>query len=140
MGKWAEQYKHQPPATATLSSTAVAPAAEDFILPVMTLRDKCKAPTESVPLQIFEPRYRLLMKLVNSSASRLFGVLLRKGDTEGGEMESGEPPAAAAVWRCIPCLCPPGGAALCLCPTVLPAVFQPELVASCLFTNHPPLP
>ena len=90
VGKWAEQYKCQQPASSSASTTtssAVAPA-EDFILPVMTLRDKCKAPTESVPLQIFEPRYRLLMKLVNSSASRLFGVLLRKGDKDGGELES----------------------------------------------------
>ena len=61
--------------------------APPFILPLMTL-SKCKLPTESVPLQIFEPRYRLMFKLVNQSASRRFGVVL--ADKSSGMMESGE--------------------------------------------------
>lgn len=51
----------------------------------MTL-SKAKLPTESVPLQIFEPRYRLMFKLVNQSACRRFGVVL--ADKGSGLMES----------------------------------------------------
>jgi hypothetical protein len=49
------------------------PPPQQFLLPLMTL-SKTKMPTESVPLQIFEPRYRLMFKLVNQSASRRCGA------------------------------------------------------------------
>jgi hypothetical protein len=97
MGKWAEQYRaQQRPGDAASCSGRGGEAAEqqsEFLLPLMTL-SKVKLPTESVPLQIFEPRYRLLFKLVNQSASRRFGVVL----ADGGSMESGAlPPARAFV-------------------------------------------
>ena len=74
------------------------PPQQQFLLPLMTL-SKAKMPTESVPLQIFEPRYRLMFKLVNSSASRRFGVVL--ADKNTGLMESGESALHKGVgeWR-----------------------------------------
>ena len=51
------------------SASGGPPPPQQFLLPLMTL-SKTKMPTESVPLQIFEPRYRLMFKLVNQSASR----------------------------------------------------------------------
>ncbi|KAL4448385.1 hypothetical protein ABPG75_005604 [Micractinium tetrahymenae] len=78
VGKWAEKYKDQ---AAAASGSEAAP----FLLPLMTL-SKAKVPTESVPLQIFEPRYRLMFKLVNQSKSRRFGVVL--ADKGSGLMES----------------------------------------------------
>lgn len=85
MPRWAEAYKEQRQGRPSSQEAAV--------LPVMTL-SKVKLPTESVPLQIFEPRYRLLFKLVNSSASRRFGVVL--ADKSSGMMESG---AWHGSWR-----------------------------------------
>ncbi|EFN56382.1 hypothetical protein CHLNCDRAFT_144919 [Chlorella variabilis] len=87
VGKWAEQYRCQPSSRASSSgaSSGGAGGTEAFMLPLMTL-SKCKMPTESVPLQIFEPRYRLMFKLVNQSASRRFGVVL--ADKNSGLMES----------------------------------------------------
>ncbi|KAL4433228.1 hypothetical protein ABPG77_003276 [Micractinium sp. CCAP 211/92] len=79
VGKWSERYRQQP-AEATSDGDAAL-----FLLPLMTLT-KAKVPTESVPLQIFEPRYRLMFKLVNQSACRRFGVVL--ADKSSGLMES----------------------------------------------------
>ncbi|PSC70354.1 serine threonine kinase isoform A [Micractinium conductrix] len=79
VGKWADAY-----AAAAAGSTEDA-AAAPFLLPLMTL-SKAKLPTESVPLQIFEPRYRLMFKLINQSKCRRFGVVL--ADRANGLMES----------------------------------------------------
>ena len=59
--------------------------SHDHLLPVMPLR-KVKLPLETVSLQLFEPRYRLLFKLVKQSKSRLFGLVL--ADQQLGMMES----------------------------------------------------
>lgn len=72
--KWAEEYKRQQhvslPALAAAGAAAQDSGGDDggsggepFLLPLMLLR-KAKLPTESVPLQIFESRYRLMFKLV----------------------------------------------------------------------------
>ena len=47
-----------------------------FVLPVMPL-NKVKVLTDTVQLNIYEPRYRLLFRLVKRSQSRLFGVCVR---------------------------------------------------------------
>lgn len=59
--------------------------SHEHLLPVMPLR-KVKLPLETVSLQLFEPRYRLLFKLVKQSKSRLFGLVL--ADQQLGMMES----------------------------------------------------
>lgn len=46
---------------------------DEFLLPIIPLQ-RVKLPTEVVPLHIFEPRYRLMFKLVNHSSKRLFGI------------------------------------------------------------------
>ncbi len=46
-------------------------------LPVMPLK-KVKVPTDTVQLNVFEPRYRTMMRLVKRSQSRVFGVTLRE--------------------------------------------------------------
>jgi len=46
-------------------------------LPVMPLK-KVKLPTDTVQLNVFEPRYRTMMRLVKRSSSRVFGVTLRE--------------------------------------------------------------
>ena len=51
----------------------------------MPLR-KVKLPQETVSLQLFEPRYRLLFKLVKQSKSRRFGLVW--SDQQLGMMES----------------------------------------------------
>lgn len=55
------------------------------LLPVMPL-SKVKLPQETISLQLFEPRYRLLFKLVKQSRSRQFGLVL--SDQQLGVMES----------------------------------------------------
>ena len=47
---------------------------------------KVKLPQETISLQLFEPRYRLLFKLVKQSSSRRFGLVL--ADHQQGMMES----------------------------------------------------
>ena len=47
---------------------------------------KVKLPQETISLQLFEPRYRLLFKLVKQSSSRRFGLVL--ADRQQGMMES----------------------------------------------------
>lgn len=54
-------------------------------LPIMPL-SKVKLPQETISLQLFEPRYRLLFKLVKQSSSRRFGLVL--ADRQQGMMES----------------------------------------------------
>ena len=54
-------------------------------LPIMPL-GKVKLPQETISLQLFEPRYRLLFKLVKQSTSRRFGLVL--ADQQQGMMES----------------------------------------------------
>lgn len=54
-------------------------------LPIMPL-SKVKLPQETISLQLFEPRYRLLFKLVKQSKSRKFGLVL--ADQQQGMMES----------------------------------------------------
>lgn len=54
-------------------------------LPIMPL-SKVKLPQETISLQLFEPRYRLLFKLVKQSNSRRFGLVL--ADRQQGMMES----------------------------------------------------
>lgn len=49
---------------------------ERMILPVMPLK-RVKVPTDTVQLNIFEPRYRLMFRLVRRSKSRMFGVCLK---------------------------------------------------------------
>ncbi|KAL4857698.1 hypothetical protein ACK3TF_002126 [Chlorella vulgaris] len=98
--KWAAQYQLQSSsdvgdASSSASSSsnssgsdstdASSSGRKEFLLPVMTL-SKVKLPTESISLQIFEPRYRMLFKLVNKSTSRRFGVVL--SDKSTGMMES----------------------------------------------------
>ena len=60
-------------------------APEEQLLPVMPL-GKVKLPQETISLQLFEPRYRLLFKLVKQSKSRQFGLVL--ADQQVGMMES----------------------------------------------------
>jgi len=54
-------------------------------LPVMPL-SKVKLPQETISLQLFEPRYRLLFKLVKQASSRRFGLVL--ADQQQGTIES----------------------------------------------------
>lgn len=54
-------------------------------LPIMPLR-KVKLPQETIFLQLFEPRYRLLFKLVKQASSRRFGLVM--ADQQQGTMES----------------------------------------------------
>ncbi|KAL3152518.1 hypothetical protein ABBQ32_001551 [Trebouxia sp. C0010 RCD-2024] len=56
-----------------------------YNLPIMPL-SKVKLPQETISLQLFEPRYRLLFKLVKQSNSRRFGLVL--ADRQQGMMES----------------------------------------------------
>ena len=46
------------------------------VIPVMPLK-RVKIPTDTVQLNIFEPRYRLMFRLVKRSRSRVFGVCLK---------------------------------------------------------------
>lgn len=59
--------------------------SQEQLLPVLPL-SKVKLPQETVSLQLFEPRYRLLFKLVKQSKSRQFGLVL--ADQQVGMMES----------------------------------------------------
>ncbi len=54
-------------------------------MPIMPLR-KVKLPQETISLQLFEPRYRLLFKLVKQASSRRFGLVV--ADQQQGTMES----------------------------------------------------
>ncbi len=54
-------------------------------LPIMPL-SKVKLPQETISLQLFEPRYRLLFKLVKQASSRRFGLVM--ADQQQGTMES----------------------------------------------------
>ena len=47
---------------------------------------RVKLPQETISLQLFEPRYRLLFKLAKQSSSRRFGLVL--ADQQQGMMES----------------------------------------------------
>lgn len=49
---------------------------DSMTIPVMPL-SRVKVPTDTVQLNVFEPRYRTMMRLVKRSQSRVFGVTLR---------------------------------------------------------------
>lgn len=66
-------------------SVASTPDKEKHHLPIMPL-NKVKLPQETISLQLFEPRYRLLFKLVKQSNSRKFGLVM--ADRQQGTMES----------------------------------------------------
>jgi len=64
------------------SATDVATFHEDHeavTIPVMPL-SKVKVVTDTVQLNIFEPRYRTMFRLVKRSRSRVFGVALREAN------------------------------------------------------------
>lgn len=73
----------QSPAEA--DQTAVFPDESLHHLPIMPL-SKVKLPQETISLQLFEPRYRLLFKLVKQASSRRFGLVL--ADQQQGTIES----------------------------------------------------
>ena len=50
---------------------------QSIMIPVMPLK-KVKLVTDTVQLNVFEPRYRTMMRLVKRSQSRVFGVTLRE--------------------------------------------------------------
>ena len=54
-------------------------------LPIMPLT-KVKLPQETISLQLFEPRYRLMFKLVKQASSRRFGLVM--ADQQQGTMDS----------------------------------------------------
>jgi Lon protease-like protein len=68
--EWTSQYEAQEIDAMSTSSV---------VLPVMPLK-KVKVVTDTVQLQIFEPRFRLMFRLIKKSKSRIFGVALRTKD------------------------------------------------------------
>ncbi len=65
---WTDEY---------LSAHLQAMGEEDgMVIPVMPLK-RVKIPSDTVQLNIFEPRYRLMFRLVKRAKSRVFGVCLK---------------------------------------------------------------
>ncbi|GBG88290.1 hypothetical protein CBR_g46856 [Chara braunii] len=68
------------------AADAVAGEEENqFVIPILPL-GKVKFPTEPIPLQLFEPRYRFMFKMINLSKSKRFGVVW--ADRSSATMES----------------------------------------------------